>query len=143
MHSSKLKLIAVFNSFHLELYEADNEKIKSGPEVVQLPFKEHHRDGKSSGLSQRISSHGGSFEPHTSIEDLEHKDASKMISDYLERKLGDKNEYKEFIAIGDPKTLGYFRQHVGSHVKRIMTKSIAKNLVHHDVKSVAHEVFGD
>src|SRR4051794_16958343 len=106
--SQQLKLIVVFNSFHLELYEADHEKIISGPEEVQLPFKKHPRERKNSGLSQRIPSHGGAFEPRTSPEELDHQDASKMISVYLEKKLRDTNEYKELIVIGDPKTLGYF-----------------------------------
>lgn len=41
--SSQLKLIAVFNSFHLELYEAAQEKIIFDLKM-QLTFTEHKRD---------------------------------------------------------------------------------------------------
>ncbi|MES2215004.1 MAG: host attachment protein [Pseudomonadota bacterium] len=146
MDRQNLKLIAVFNSFHLELYVANHEKVMQGPEIVPLVFEKHNRQENHQSLrhssgSSATSSISGSFEPHTDPKDLEHQDAAKMIAAFIEKKLRDKTEYKEFIAIGDPKTLGCFRQSVGHHTGEIMTKSIAKNLVGKDAKTVEHAVF--
>lgn len=143
MHSENLKLVAVFNSFNLELYEANNKHITSTLGDSGLSFTKHAREEKQHGLHQRSSSHGGAFEPHTSPQDIEHHTAAKEIAEYLEAKLKDQHKYKELIIISDPKTLGYFRQHVGHNSSKIMTKSIAKNLVHHDIKQIEHAVFAE
>ena len=133
MHSEHIKLIAVFNSFHFELYETDHTHITKGPEAIHLDFAKHNISDK----------HSGPFEPHTMPHDLEHHNAAKMITEYLEVMLKDKHKYKELIIIGDPKTLGFVRQHIGYNSEKIMTKSIAKNLVHQDKKHIEHAVFAD
>jgi len=141
MRNLHLKLIAVFNSFDLKLYEANNIKIIGSIKIKRLPFHKHSRHEKHEGLYQKRSSPGSEFDPHTSPEDLEHHDAAKLISDYLEKILEKQCKYKELIVIGEHKTLGCFRQIIGHNVKQIMTKSIAKNLVHQELKYIEHAVF--
>jgi protein required for attachment to host cells len=134
MHAERLKLVVVFNSFNLELYEANHVEIIKALEKPNVHFVKHAR-------GEKHHSHGGAFEPHMSHSEIEHQTASKEIAEYLEVILKDQHQYKELIVIGDPKTLGYFRQNIGHNSKKIMTKSIAKNLAHHDMKQIEHEVF--
>jgi len=142
MNIKSPKLIAVFSGFDLKLYEARGIKITSTLEMPPLAFEKHTRHEKHEGLYRKSSGPASEFEPHTSPADIDHLNAARIIVDYLEKVLGNPpDKYRELIVIGEPKILGYFRKHATPKIAHLITKSVAKNLTHHDVHAVESAAF--
>ncbi|AFE49281.1 host attachment protein [Rickettsia prowazekii] len=139
-----LKLIAVIDSKHMMLYDALGIKITTNkPLKLTLDLEEHHHHReKRQSLYQNKSTPGSLFEPHTSLKDIEHKEAARSVIKHLEKvTTANQAKYKELIIIAEPKMLGCVRQELTSGLKKIVTKEIAKDLVQHNVDAVERAVF--
>lgn len=107
MNIKSRKLVVVFSTFDLRLYEAQGKKITCALEVDPLPFERHAHHKKHEGIYQKSSSPASEFDPHTSPADIDHQNAARIVVDYLAKILSKSTQYKELIIIGEPKTLGY------------------------------------
>ncbi|AAU03932.1 host attachment protein [Rickettsia typhi] len=139
-----LKLIAVIDSKHMMLYDALGIKITTNkPLKLTLDLEEHHHHReKRQSFYQNKSTPGALFEPHTSLKDIEHKEAARSVIKHLEKiTTANQTKYKELIIIAEPQMLGYIRQKLTSGLKKIVTKEIAKDLVQHNVGAVERAVF--
>lgn len=82
------------------------------------------------------------FESHTSLKDIEHKEAAKSVIKHLEKAVGhDQGKYKELIIVAEPQMLGCVRHELKNGLKKMITKEIAKDLVQHNAEAVERVVF--
>ncbi|ABV73428.1 hypothetical protein A1E_02415 [Rickettsia canadensis str. McKiel] len=142
--TAPLKLIAVIDSKHMMLYDAQGVKITTNkPLKLSLYLEEHHHHRKKrQSFYQNKSTPGSLFEPHTSLREIEHKEAAKSVIKHLE-KIARNNQakYKELIIVAEPQILGCIRQELKNGLKKMITKEIAKGLVQHSVDAVERAVF--
>ena len=141
---SALKLIAVIDSKQMMLYDAQGFKIINNKPlklVFDLEEHNHHREKRQS-LYHSKSTPGSLFEPHTSLREIEHKEAAKNVIKYLEKAvIGDQAKYKELIIVAEPQMLGFIRHELKNGLKKMVTKEIAKDLVQHGADAVERAVF--
>jgi|GEM_PF-2021508 len=141
---SALKLIAVIDSKQMMLYDAQGVKITNNkPLKLALDLEEHnHHREKRQSLYQSKSTPGSLFEPHTSLREIEHKEAAKSVIKHLEKAVtSDQAKYKELIIVAEPQMLGFVRQELKNGLKKMITKEIAKDLVQHNAEAVERAVF--
>jgi protein required for attachment to host cells len=137
-----LKLIAVLNSEKLITFEAQGLKIINELETFAYPIDKSHRHEKSQSLYKLKSAPGSLFEPHSDAKDLEHQEAARAIIGSLEKQLeGKRAIYKELIIVAEPKMLGYIRKYSSDSLKKIITKEVIKDLVHHNKSDIELAVF--
>lgn len=139
-----LKLIAVIDSKQMMLYDAQGVKITNNkPLKLALDLEEHHHHReKRQSLYQSKSTPGSLFEPHTSLKEIEHKEAAKSAIKHLEKAVNhDQAKYKELIIVAEPQMLGSIRQEVKNGLKKMITKEIAKDLVQHNAGTIERAVF--
>ncbi|AFB21029.1 host attachment protein [Rickettsia canadensis] len=142
--TAPLKLIAVIDSKHMMLYDAQGVKITTNkPLKLSLYLEEHHHHRKKrQSFYQNKSTPGSLFEPHTSLREIEHKEAAKSVIKHLEKiARNDQAKYKELIIVAEPQILGCIRQELKNGLKKMITKEIAKGLVQHSVDAVERAVF--
>lgn len=136
------KLIAITDSCHLKLYEAQGLKIIKGPTNVELPFTKHERSEKSHGSYDGASGHSVSAsDPQTTPKEIDRQNAAKMICDYLDKLFEGKSAYKELIIAADPKMLGHLRKTIGKTLKKKVTIEISKDLLDESIESIEHAIF--
>ncbi len=140
--NSNLKLIAVLDSYHLKLYEANGLKITDGPKDIKLPFTHHKESEKLRENHQKNPGLGLGFEPRTMPEEIDQNDSAKLICQYLDKLFGDNSHYRELIIIVEPRMLGFIRENLSKNLKSKVTKEIHKDLVKEDIKSIELHVFG-
>ncbi|CEO17637.1 Protein required for attachment to host cells [Rickettsia monacensis] len=132
--TAPLKLIAVIDSKQIMLYDAQGVKITTNkPLKLSLDLEEHHnhREKRQSPYQNKS---GSLFEPHTSLKDIEHKEAARSVIKHLEKvTTADQAKYKELIIVAEPQMLGCVRQELKNGLKKMITKEIAKDLVQHSV----------
>jgi len=89
-NTAVLKLIAVIDSKQMMLYDAQGVKITNNkPLKLPLDLEEyHHYREKRQSLYQNKSTPASLFEPHTSLKDIEHKEAAKSVIKHLEKAVG-------------------------------------------------------
>jgi protein required for attachment to host cells len=123
--TAPLKLIAVIDSKQMMLYDAQGFKITTTkPLKLALDSEEHHHHReKRQSLYQNKSTPGSLFEPHTSLKDIEHKEAARSVIKHLE------------------KIAGNVRQELKNGLKKMVTEEIAKDLVQHSADAVERAVF--
>ncbi|HJD58285.1 MAG TPA: host attachment protein [Rickettsia endosymbiont of Ceroptres masudai] len=144
LSTAPLKLIAVIDSKQMMLYNAQGVKITNNkPLKLALDLEEHHHHReKRQSLYQNQSTPGSLFEPHTSLKDIEHKEAARSVIKHLEKVTAtDQAKYKALIIVAEPQMLGYVRQELKNGLKKMMTKEIAKDLVQHSADAVERAVF--
>ena len=142
--TASLKLIAVIDSKRMMLYDAQGVKITTNkPLKLSLDLEEHrHHREKRQSLYQHKFTPGSLFEPHTSLKDIEHKEAARSVIKHLEQvTAADQGKYKELIIVAEPQMLGCIRQELKNGLKKMITKEIAKDLVQHSVDAVERAVF--
>ena len=142
--TAPLKLIAVIDSKQMMLYDAQGVKITTNkPLKLSLYLEEHHHHRKKrQSFYQNKSTPGSLFEPHTSLREIEHKEAAKSVIKHLEKiARNDQAKYKELIIVAEPQILGCIRQELKNGLKKMITKEIAKGLVQHSVDAVERAVF--
>ena len=106
--TAPLKLIAVIDSKQMMLYDAQGVKITNNkPLKLALDLEEHHHHReKRQSLYQNKSTPGSLFEPHTSLKDIEHKEAARSVIKHLEKVTAtDQAKYKELIIVAEPQML--------------------------------------
>ncbi|WP_341788152.1 MULTISPECIES: host attachment protein [unclassified Rickettsia] len=143
-NTTALKLIAVIDSKQMMLYDAQGVKITNNkPLKLPLDLEEHHHHReKRQSLYQNKSTPASLFEPHTSLKDIEHKEAAKSVIKHLEKAVGqDQAKYKELIIVAEPQMLGCVRHELKNGLKKMITKEIAKDLVQHNAEAVERAVF--
>jgi len=138
-----IKLIAVINSLKLVLYEAKGIKITKTLEELPIVLEKHHHHKQERTQSHyyKKSTPESTFEPHSSPKDLEYQEAAKNASEILTKKINSNNNYKELIIVAESKMLGCVRQSINNHLKRIIHREIAKDLVGHDIQSIEQSIF--
>ncbi|MGI4752690.1 MAG: host attachment protein [Janthinobacterium lividum] len=143
-NTTALKLIAVIDSKQMMLYDAQGVKITNN-KPLKLPLdseEHHHHREKRQSLYQNKSTPASLFEPHTSLKDIEHKEAAKSVIKHLEKAVGhDQAKYKELIIVAEPQMLGCVRHELKNGLKKMITKEIAKDLVQHNAEAVERAVF--
>ncbi len=142
--TAPLKLIAVIDSKQMMLYDALGIKITTNkPLKLSLDLEEHHHHReKRQSLYQNKSTPASLFEPHTSLKDIEHKEAARSVIKHLEKIMAaDQAKYKELIIVAEPQMLGCVRQELKNVLKKMITKEIAKDLVQHSADAVERAVF--
>lgn len=141
-NGTQLKLVAVIDSLHMMLYDAQGIKITGKPEEISLmPEEHHHHREKSQSHYQNKSNPGSLFEPHTSLKDIEHKEAARSVAKHLDKIMQIPHKYKELIIVAEPQMLGYVRQELNNNLKKMITKEVAKDLVHHKAEAIERAVF--
>ncbi|HJD55582.1 MAG TPA: host attachment protein [Rickettsia endosymbiont of Pyrocoelia pectoralis] len=143
-NTAALKLIAVIDSKQMILYDASGIKITNNkPLKVALDSEEHHHHReKRQSLYQNKSTPGSLFEPHTSLKDIEHKEAARSAIKHLEQTMNHgQTKYKELIIVAEPQMLGCVRHEVKNGLKKMITKEIAKDLVQHNAEAIERAVF--
>ena len=141
MKSQFKKLIAVTDSRHLMLYEADGLKITAGPTPVDLPFTHHKRPEKGHGSYGADGYNVSAAAPHTMPVDLDHQSAAKLICEYLDKLLMNKSDYHELIITAEPRMLGCLREHASKSLQQKISKEIHKDLVNKSIDSIEQAIF--
>ena len=138
------KLIAVIDSYHLVLYEAQGEKIIGGPQNADLSF--HHHVDRERGHGFYDSAFGFSVsapEPHTTPKEVDQQDAARRICKHLEGLFTDHSAYHELILAAEPRMLGHIRAHLRKHLEEKITKEVHKDLVNHSTALIEQAVFAE
>ncbi|KJW03269.1 required for attachment to host cells family protein [Rickettsia endosymbiont of Ixodes pacificus] len=121
--TAPLKLIAVIDSKQIMLYNAQGVKITTNkPLKLSLDLEEHHHHReKRQSPYQNKSTPGSLFEPHTSLKDIEHKEAARSVIKHLEKvTTADQAKYKELIIVAELQMLGCVRQELKSRTTRFL-----------------------
>ena len=142
-HDPRLKLIAVTDSTKLKLYKAQGLKILEMLEEFDIENDKHHRGEKHESSYHNATGPGSAFEPHTSAKEIEHTEAARVITHYIEKIMHDNTNYKELIVTAEPKMLGFLRHAYSKFLKDSVVKEIAKGLTHHDMQAIEHAVFSE
>ncbi len=142
-HDLRLKLIAVTDSTKLKLYEAKGLKILNLVEEYDVENDKHHRGEKHESSYHKGPNPGSAFEPHTSAKEIEHTEAARVITHYIEKIMHENSDYKELIVTAEPKMLGFLRHHYSKFLKDSIVKEIAKGLTHHDMQAIEHAIFSE
>ena len=142
--TAPLKLIAVIDSKQMMIYDAKGFKItNTKPLKLSFDLEEHyHQREKKQSFCQNKSSPRSLFGAHTSLKEIEHKEAARIVIKHLEKVAGaDPAKYKELIIVAEPQMLGCIRQELKNSLKKMITKEIAKDLVQHSVCAIERAVF--
>jgi protein required for attachment to host cells len=137
-----IKLIAVINSVKMVLYESKGLKITKNLGEMAIVSEKHHHHQQEKGESsyQKKSAEGSLFEPHSAPNDLEHHEAAKKVAEILEEKVNNNSDYTKLVIIATPKMLGCVKQSISNHLKKLVYKEIAKNLVGQDIRAIEKNV---
>lgn len=143
-NNAALKLIAVIDSKQMMLYDAQGVKITNN-KPLKLPLdldEHHHHREKRQSLYQNKSNPASLFEPHTSLKEIEHKEAARNVIKHLEKLVAsNQNKYKELIIVAEPQMLGSVRHELKNGLKKMVSKEIAKDLVQHNADAIERVVF--
>jgi len=143
MENQFKKLVAVMDSCHLVLYEAQGFKITEGPTKTPLSFPHHVSRERGHGFYDTAFGYGVSAgEPHHTPKEIDHQNSAKIICEYLDKLFAERPDYKELIISAEPKTLGYIREHLSKALKKKITKEIHKDLIHQNIETIEHAIFG-
>ena len=134
-----LKMIAVVDLSKLRLYEAQGLKITK--KIDELAISAHKEPRHEKGSFYKGSTQGSAYEPHTSIKDVEHYNVAKVVVSHLDKLLTHNSDSKELMIAAEPKTLGHLRSELTSHLKKILTKELVKDLAHYDMREIEQAFF--
>lgn len=142
-----IKLIAVLDIKTLKLYQARGLKITQEVGKHHIHSDINHKHEKHEGTFHKGSGPASSFDPHTAPKDIEHQESSRRAEEFIEAEIVNNSEYNELIMVADPKMLGFIKHDVNSKLKKIIkvrkisTREIKKDLMHHDISAIEKAVF--
>jgi protein required for attachment to host cells len=91
------------------------------------------RDNKS-GLSEF-------HDPHTSKKDIDLHGSSRAAIEHINQIFVSDSTYKELYIIASSKLLGHMRQMMNGNLKKLVTKEVNKDLIHHSTKDIEKAIF--
>ena len=136
-----LKLIVLAGMHKLKLYAGKGVKVIDQLDDIDLNIDKHHRGKKSESHCHQKCGGSSLFEPHTSAKDIEHNEAARFISSQVDQILLN-NQYKEVIIAAEPGMLGFIKQHLSTHVKKLEHREIPKDLLSYDKAKLEKIIFG-
>lgn len=135
-----LKLIVLAGMHKLKLYTAKGIKVIDQLDDIDLNIDKHHRGEKSQSHCHQKGGANSLYEPHTSAKDIEHTEAARFISSQIDKILD--NNYREVIIAAEPGMLGFIKQHLSSHVKKLEHREVPKDLLSYDKTKLEQIIFG-
>ena len=136
-----LKLVAVLDINTLKLFEAKGLKITKPISNHHIHSDVDHHPESHQGLTQKRSSQGSAYDPHTAPKDIEHQESARTASNLIEKEYHTKPDYKELIIVSDPRMLGFLRKSLDTKIKRAVSKEVNKDLVNHDIEAIERTIF--
>lgn len=136
-----LKLIAVVGMRKVKLFAAKGIKIIEQLEDCDHDVDKHHRGEKKQSHCHQRSACSSSFQPHTQPKDIEHNEAARFVVSKLDD-LVLTNKYKELIIAAEPRMLGFIRQNLTSHIKKLEHREIHKEFISYTKAQLEEAIFG-
>lgn len=127
-----MKWIVTANTNNCRIYEFHDNTLKLFKEINHPENKLKDSEIGSDKPGRYNSSNsigGGTYAPHTEIEDIQDSDFSREIAIEL-NEARNKNIYKELIVIMPAQIEGLFSKHLNKNVKDLIKLTIQKNIMH-------------
>lgn len=138
------KLIAITDSYHLNIYEAEGIKLTSGPNKIELDFTHHERHNKNHGSYDKISGHNLSeSQPHHTPKEIDQEKSARIICEYLKKAFDENEDYHELIIAAEPRMLGHIRKHLSKKLKDKLSREVHKDLMDLDKDSIEKIIFSE
>ena len=135
------KLVAVLDMNTLKLFKAEGLKITEGVGKFQLHENEERNVERHESLRINRSGLSAFHDPHTSKKDIDLNGSSRAAIDHINQIFVSDSTYKELYIIASSKLLGHMRQMMNGNLKKLVTKEVNKDLIHHSTKDIEKAIF--
>ena len=135
------KLVAVLDMNMLKLFKAEGLKITEEVGKFQLHENEERNVERHESLRGNKSGLSAFHDPHTSKKDIDLNGSSRAAIEHINQIFVSDSTYKELYIIASSKLLGHMRQMMNGNLKKLVTKEVNKDLIHHSTKDIEKAIF--